>query len=404
MGIKRILQVIAGVFLLLVIILLGLYIIPPSQTEYEYKPQAYIEGEFRNEVGWYEGDDNRWYQVTWSAAGGLRLNHFDTLRSELLSYKLIKGQDLFFISREGSDNTVTFNEIDSNTHRMEVNDEDLKIIAFRDDSIFYKQEEIQYVDNSIRLVGTLFTPLSNSNNILMVFIHGSGVSDRDNFWYLYQADYLAKRGYTVLLPDKRGCGKSHSEWHIASFSDFADDVIAGINYVKDKSDIEKIGVIGLSQGGWISHVVAEKVEDVDFVVDVVSSATSPREQLHFEIKRDMDEGGAPGFVASILSTVFSKRAMGKRKIWWDKNRDYDPIAMMTKTNVPVLKIFGSEDKNVPVEKSLENMDQLMNDQPGLPITIKVFEGSGHALFNSKTNWIRSDYLELVDKWVKDLIK
>ncbi len=400
MGIKRIFQIIGGFIILLIIVLIGLYIIPPSLTEYSYQPSEFIDGQFQDNVGWYKGDDDRWYQITWSAAGGLRMNHFDTLRSELLSNRLIEGQDQFYINKLGSDNTVSFYKMDSSSFEMKVNDEDLVITATRQDSIFYKQEEFQYMNNSIALTATLFTPYKNQKNILMVFIHGSGVSDRDNFWYMYQADYFAKEGYTVLLPDKRGCGKSHGEWHIASFIDFADDIIAGINYIKNRSGIEKIGVIGLSQGGWISHVVAEKYEELDFVIDVVSSATTPAEQLHFEIKRDMEDGGAPGFISGLLSTVFSKRAMGRRKIWWEKNKDYDPVSMLRNTRVPILKIFGSDDKNVPVEKSLSNLDLMQKDQPDLPVTIKVFNGSGHALFNDKSGWIRTDYLELVDSWVR----
>ncbi|RZW43368.1 MAG: alpha/beta hydrolase, partial [Flavobacteriaceae bacterium] len=253
----------------------------------------------------------------------------------------------------------------------------------------------------VSLVGTLFTPIHDDRKTTLVFIHGSGVSDRGNFWYMYQADYFAKKGYTVLLPDKRGCGKSHGEWHTASFDDFAMDITVGIEYLIERQEMRdhKVGVLGLSQGGWISHIVAEKSHDVDFVIDVVSSATTPAEQLYFEIKRDMEDGGAPSFISGLLSTVFSRRSMGKRKVWWDHNKDYDPISMLSKTRVPVLKIFGSEDKNVPVEKSLSNLELMMIDQPDLPITIKVFEDSGHALFNDNNRWIRTDYLDLVNGWI-----
>ncbi len=72
---------------------------------------------------------------------------------------------------------------------------------------------------------------------------------------------------------------------------------------------------------------------------------------------------------------------------------------MSKTKIPILKIFGGNDQNVPVKRSLERLNELLSKQPDLPITIKIFEDSGHALFNSNTNWIRNDYLSYVTYWI-----
>jgi len=72
---------------------------------------------------------------------------------------------------------------------------------------------------------------------------------------------------------------------------------------------------------------------------------------------------------------------------------------MSETKIPILKIFGENDPNVPVKRSLERLNDLLSKQPGLSLTIKIFEDSGHALFNSKTNWIRNDYLNYVTYWI-----
>ena len=160
-----------------------------------------------------------------------------------------------------------------------------------------------------------------------------------------------------------------------------------------------MGVIGLSQGGWISHIVNQNSDDLDFIVDVVSSASSPNEQVKYEIMNEIKNSGVPKFLAKPLSIVFAKRAKGKRKIWWEKNGSFDPMPFLQKSQIPILKIFGDKDENIPVEKSLSIIDQMLLKHPNVLLTIKTFEDSGHAMFDSETDWIRNDYLDYVIDWV-----
>lgn len=134
-------------------------------------------------------------------------------------------------------------------------------------------------------------------------------------------------------------------------------------------------------------------------MDVVSSATSPYEQLKFEIMNEIKNSGVPKVLASPLSLVFAKRARGKRKIWWEKNGSFDPIPSIQKSKIPVLKVFGAMDENVPVEQSLSIIDELLFSHPNIPLTVKTFKDSGHALFNAETDWIRNDYLDYIIEWV-----
>ena len=262
------------------------------------------------------------------------------------------------------------------------------------------------MNDKLELTATLMIPTLDGPKPFVSFIHGSGISDRNNYWYQYQADYLAKNGIIVLLPDKRGCGKSAGEWHNASFHDFAMDVIAGIEFVEKglTLEISKTGIIGLSQGGWISHLTAQKTDYIDFVIDVVSSATSPNEQIKHEIKADLKSFGIPDFFISMVEPVFTKRAKLKRKTWWEKNGNYNPLEYLSKSGIPTLKIFGRKDEadNVPVKLSLERIDKLTRENPQIPLTIKVYEDSGHAMEDPETGWVRSDYLESVIVWISNI--
>lgn len=397
--ILRIIMLLLGIALL---VLLGLYLIPPKQEIIKYN---YVELEkdpsINSKVGWYKADNGHEYQITWGAKKGLQLNYFDSLRINLKNIRLTKIKpNQFDTDGDLQTSEVNFKYIDS-TLELKVSTSKTKFTAIKKESLHYKQQEIEYLSKDVRLAGLLMTPFENIKSTAIILIHGSGVSDRDSFWYMYQADYLARNGFMVLLPDKRGCGKSMGEWHTSSFDDFANDIGAAQQYLIENksSEFKKLGVLGISQGGWISHVVNQNFDDLDFIVDVVSSASTPNDQVKFEIMNEIKNSGAPEFLAKPLSFVFAKRAKGKRKIWWEKNGSFDPMPFVQKSKIPVLKIFGDIDENVPVEKSLSIIDEMLLKHPNVPLTNKTFKDSGHAMFNAETDWIRNDYLNYVIEWV-----
>jgi dipeptidyl aminopeptidase/acylaminoacyl peptidase len=406
--IKKFLIVTIAITLLLIIVLAGLYFLPPGQEEIRYN---YVTEEpifnLNPKVGWYKTTEGLYYQVTWGAKTGLQLNYFDSLRINLKSFRLSPlSEDNF--DANGDTNTIEaiFEWITANsTYILKFNGKKTKFEAIKQDSLYYNQREVNYYNRDIKLSGLLLQPYNNKN-VAFVFIHGSGFSDRDNFWYMYQADFLARQGFTVLLPDKRGCGKSFGEWHTASFYDFAEDAISAIQFLENdpSTTFDKVGILGLSQGGWISHIVAHKSESVDFIIDVVSSATTPNEQIKHEIKNDIINSGVPGFLAEPLALVFTKRAKSKRKIWWELNGEFDPISLMEKSKTPTLKILAANDEmeNVPVKQSEEAIKKLFETNIDIPLTLKLYRDSGHALFSAETKWIRSDYLQFVVDWMLKL--
>ncbi|MBT8395287.1 MAG: alpha/beta fold hydrolase [Bacteroidia bacterium] len=402
--IKKILKFIFALLGIMVLVLAGLYFIPPNQEIVQYN---YVDLEqnplVNSRIGWYATENGKNYQITWGSKQGLQLNFFDLDRNNLKNLRLthIDGNQF---DTDGNLETTEIRFVSQNNDSiitLDVKTSKTEFTAIKLKNKFYNQEEIEYFNGNVRLAGLLMTPYNNIKSTAVVFIHGSGVSDRNSFWYLHQADYLARNGYMVLLPDKRGCGKSDGEWHTASFNDFSKDISAALNYLslKRQSEFSKKGVIGISQGGWISHLVDQDNEDLDFVIDVVGSSTTPNEQVNFEVMNEIKNSGVPEFLAKPLSIVFGKRARAKRKIWWDKNGEYDPIPIMSKSNTKILKIFGNEDENVPVKRSQEKINELLKNYPKIPLEVKIFEGSGHAMFNNETNWIREDYLEYLNTWI-----
>jgi dienelactone hydrolase len=77
--------------------------------------------------------------------------------------------------------------------------------------------------------------------------------------------------------DKRGVGGSTGDWNMASFDDLAGDVVAAVEYVKTRSDIDpkRIGLLGVSQAGWIMPLAAVRSKDIAFLISISGAGVPP---------------------------------------------------------------------------------------------------------------------------------
>lgn len=254
----------------------------------------------------------------------------------------------------------------------------------------------------LQLAGLLFVPAGTGPFPAAVIVHGSGTSNRRNGWYLTLTKYLQQSGIVVLLPDKRGSEKSEGDWRTADFHDLATDTLAAIDYLKGQEivGVSGIGVIGMSQGGWIAPIVANEAKDLDFMVSIVGSAVSPNEQLLYEENYNLQQMGfLPGVsnVIAVLSTAWIKN-IGQRE-FWDGIGDHDPVEYWRDLDVDALALFGREDTNVPTEASVARLQSLDNPR----ITIRIFDGSGHPLEepeNVGNSIFRQDALEAVRDFIR----
>lgn len=246
-------------------------------------------------------------------------------------------------------------------------------------------EELEYREISFRneeqgldLAGLLFVPDGNGPFPGVVVIHGSGSSRRDNIWYLTAVSHLQKNGIVVLLPDKRGSENSEGNWRASSFTDLATDTTAAIDFLKEQEfvDISAIGVIGFSQGGWIAPIVASDSDEVAFIVNIVGSSVTTHEQLMYEEINNLREMGFLPGVSNLIAypSTFVLRNV-TQKDFWSAVGNYDPVPYWRKVEVPVLVLYGNEDTNVPSQASRQRLQSLNHEN----ITVKVYEGSGHAL-------------------------
>ena len=252
--------------------------------------------------------------------------------------------------------------------------------------------EMDYVDiffnnGDLQLAGMLFVPEGEGPFPTAVIIHGSGTSTRDSKWYLSVTQHLLDNGIAVLLPDKRGSEKSEGEWRGASFEDLAGDTLSAIEYLKTQDHFEysSIGVIGMSQGGWIAPLVASKSEDLSFVVSMSGAFVTTDEQLLYEETNSIHQMGTYMFLAKLIAPLTTKNI--QRMDFWLPLAGYDPLPYWEKVSVPAFAAFGGGDVNVPVEESISRLESLEKE-----IEYAVYPEGGHGITSPTTGKVQLEYL------------
>ncbi len=279
----------------------------------------------------------------------------------------------------------------------------------------YLKEDIEFTNNEISLSGMLYHPENQTDGAVkyIVLVHGSGGQSRFAPYYISLGYSLSEMGYGVLLYDKRGTGSSSGNYQKASMDDLADDALAAVSYLKSRSDlnIEEIGLLGTSQGGWIAPMAANKSEHVDFIILNVAPAVSVFDQDIHRVYYSMDDDGweqsAVDSAIAYTKLYFKYAENNKAKdmkallkmsediknrewaeyvnlleggedfTWWRLN-NYDPESALKKLNCRTLVLLGEKDVLVPPVENEEKMRAYLTEA-GIDFEIVVIKGVAHDM-------------------------
>ncbi len=246
------------------------------------------------------------------------------------------------------------------------------------DEMSYSEVTFLNEGQDIQLAGMLFMPEGEGPFPAVVYLYGSGPSSRENRWMLTLVKHLQENGIMVLVPDKRGSSLSEGDWRTASFEDLGRDALAAVQFLKGQNEllITDIGLIGSSQGGHITPLIAGLSSEIDFIVNLSGTAVPIREQLVYEETHNLREMGFLPVVSDALAypAAWSIREV-RQKPLWDAIGDYDPMPYWQKLEVNALVMYGIDDTNIPARKSAALLNSLQKSN----ITVQLYEGSGHDL-------------------------
>jgi hypothetical protein len=275
------------------------------------------------------------------------------------------------------------------------------------DAPYIAEEVVVKTPAGHTLAGTLTLPKDASRAKpvgAIVTVTGSGPQDRDEniglqgFRPFRQlADSLARRGIAVLRMDDRGTGASGGTFKGSTSADFAEDVRAGLAYLRTRPEIraDGLGVLGHSEGALIAPMVAEKEPTLRAIVLLAGIAQPGRSALHFQLKNRIEHNTqlTPEMRDSQIAEI-PKRidAMMAADPWMKFFLTYDPAPTMRRVKTPVLILTGSRDQQaVPEQVALQ--EAAFKEGGNTDVTARVLPDLNH-LFVHDTDGFPGNYAKL----------
>jgi fermentation-respiration switch protein FrsA (DUF1100 family) len=328
----------------------------------------------------------------------------------------------------------------------------------------YDAIEVRYENNKggIKLAGTLTVPRGKGPFPAVLLITGSGAQDRDETIlghkpFLVLADYLTRRGIAVLRVDDRGVGDSSGKVSDATSADFADDVLAGVAFLKGRQDINaaQIGLIGHSEGGIIAPLVASRSRDIAFIVLLAGTGLRGDEILYLQgaailkvsgadadqlkrqkilqermfavVRQEKDKVAAEQKLRAAIDDLIANLGKeGKTELkdalpalegqiqmvltpWFRHFLDYDPRPSLRKVSCPVLALNGEKDLQVDAGANLAAIAAALKEAGNKDVTTRELPKLNHLFQTCKTGAV-SEYgaieetiapmaLEAISTWI-----
>jgi fermentation-respiration switch protein FrsA (DUF1100 family) len=331
----------------------------------------------------------------------------------------------------------------------------------------YYSEEVTFQNNTahINLAGTLTFPKKSGTFPAVILISGSGPQNRNEELlghkpFLVISDYLTKNGIAVLRYDDRGVGLSKGNFKTATSADFATDVESAIAYLKTRKEINKIGLIGHSEGGLIAPMVANQSNDVAFIVllagpgiqgdqilllqqkligkasgisdadlqknelvnrkiyDIVNKSSN-LEQLNIDLthylKTTLKNNPKTEKPSTMSDDEFVKLQLSQIATpWMQYFIKYNPAPALEKVKCPVLALNGEKDLQVPANENIDAIKKALAKAGNKKVTAKILPNLNHLFQECKTG-VPTEYatieqtfsplaLEEISKWINTQAK
>ena len=267
------------------------------------------------------------------------------------------------------------------------------------------QESRTFRSGDATLSGTLYLPAGARPRGAIVVFHGASSPLRSSPLYTHLKEMLPPLGVAVFVYDRRGAGLSGGDLKTSGYPMLADDGIAAVGMLaKDpRIDPKRIGVWGLSQGGWLSLLAASRDPQIAFAVSISAPVVTPDVQMMFSSTNSLRVNGyGQGDIDEMIATrkavddymrgtgdratAQSRLDAAKIKPWfkylymddkvgdratsrWRKEIEHDPLATLKSVRAPTLVIFGATDPVVPVAASVERIHAFSRTHPKLNLVV-----------------------------------
>ena len=190
-------------------------------------------------------------------------------------------------------------------------------------------------DNGEKLIARIIEP-QESNGRLILACHGARSWGVGEFCFI--SDYFYKNGYTVVMPDHRGCGDSDGKY-MGYGTHESEDTFYWLNYAKQHYPDMDIFLLGVSMGAATVLMMSRKAEDCA-VKGIIAdcSYTSQWKEFAYQMKTSFH---LPEFPILHICDLYGRLITGY------SFKDASPLNAVTKAKKPILFIHGGKDDFVP---------------------------------------------------------
>lgn len=226
---------------------------------------------------------------------------------------------------------------------------------------------------------------SASGDSALVAVHGASAGTRAHPLYEHLHRALPPLGIGVATFDRRGDGESTGLPSRGQFERQARDALA----VADALEVDRIGLWGFSQGGWVAPLAATFSPRIRALVLVASTGVNPAAQMRHASREHVRRAGFGEKAADRAAALWRaceawirapEAASGaqlqadlvaaSREPWWElaflqtellnaREREawlaemtFDPGPVFAATRAPTLLFYGGDDVWIPVDASV----------------------------------------------------
>ncbi len=186
-----------------------------------------------------------------------------------------------------------------------------------------------------KLRGHVLVP-EKPNGRLILACHGARSSGLGEFCFM--APYLYRNGYTVVMPDHRGCGESDGKYMGYGTHESRDSFL-WLRYAKERFPKAAIYLLGVSMGGATVLMMSNHAEDAA-IKGIIADCpyTSAWDEFSYQIHTSFH---LPDFPILHICDLYSRLVAGY------SFKEASPLEAVKQAKKPVLFIHGAADDYVP---------------------------------------------------------
>lgn len=287
-----------------------------------------------------------------------------------------------------------------------------------------EEREIEFQNGDVTLRGLYILPAEINGPVPGVVVAwGSGRQNRYGFDALpyYRAVWLARQGFAAVIWDKRGIGESTGSFDERTMENLAGDMSAAVDFLagREEVDASRVGLLVHSQSGIYGPLTVTQNNNVAYIAAIGPTVLNGEIQEIVRAEQQMIADGWPESEAAAAADLqrLKFHYASTREGWdeyiaayndlaerewfesivgssddpehpswdfWREGNGFEPADYWQNVQVPTRYYIGSLDRLNPVEGSLAALRDAFAGERANLLSIKVYEGAEHSLFEAET--------------------